>query len=58
MRNTWLSAMVMFVLMSAGCSQVREPWVSSDEQLAGERSRSAEQAQLLRDRLVAGQNDR
>ncbi len=58
MRRALITVMVIVSVVLVGCSQVGEPWVSSDEQLADERSRSVAEAHGLRDRLVSGQIDR
>jgi hypothetical protein len=50
--------MAIISVVLVGCSQVGEPWVSSDEQLTDERSRSVTEADGLRDRLALGQIDR
>jgi len=46
------------VLLGFGCSRVHEPWVQSDDQLAQERARSAEQTKELKNRLLTVQTDR
>ena len=58
MRRTLITVMAIVSVVLVGCSQVGEPWVSSDEQLADERSRSVTEANGLRDRLASGQIDR
>lgn len=58
MRRALITVMAIVSVVLAGCSQVGEPWVSSDEQLADERSRSMTEANGLRDRLASGQIDR
>ena len=58
MRRTLITVMAIVSVVLVGCSQVGEPWVSSDEQLADERSRSMTEANGLRDRLASGQIDR
>lgn len=58
MRCALITVMAIVSVVLVGCSQVGEPWVSSDEQLAEERSRSLTEANGLRDRLVSGQIDR
>ena len=57
-RRTLITVTATVLVVLVGCSQVGEPWVSSDEQLADERSRSMTEANGLRDRLVSGQIDR
>ena len=50
---------IMLLLAAAGgCSQVNEPWVTSDDQLIQERARSAEVQEVLVHRLRTGQADR
>lgn len=58
MRRALITVMAIVSVVLVGCSQVGEPWVSSDEQLADERSRSLAEADGLRDRLALGQIDR
>lgn len=51
-------ALMAAVLALAACSsRISEPWVTSDQELKGERSRTPEQAVELRER-VADQMDR
>lgn len=50
---------ILFIVLALmGCSRIHEPWVSSDEQLRQERSRSLVQQDQLRDRLMTSQIDR
>lgn len=49
---------LLAVLLAFGCSRIHEPWVQSDDQLAQERARSAEQTQELQIRLLKVQTDR
>ncbi len=58
MRRILITVMAIVSVVLVGCSRVGEPWVSSDEQLADERSRSVTEANGLRDRLASGQIDR
>lgn len=45
------------LVLASGCSRIHEPWVEGDR-LKQERSRSAELAAELRDRLAETQIDR
>jgi len=49
---------MLAVLLAAGCSRIHEPWVQSEDRLARERARSAEQTQELQNRLLRVQTDR
>jgi hypothetical protein len=49
---------LLAVLLTFGCSRIHEPWVQSDDQLARERARSAEQTLELQIRLLRVQTDR
>ena len=50
--------LVGMALMILGCSKIQEPWVSSDQQLRDERSRSVEQQRGLRHRIMTSQIER
>lgn len=53
MKNSLMSLALIVVAMAIlGCSKIQEPWVSSDQQLRNERSRSVEQQQDLRRRIM------
>lgn len=45
------------LIVFTSCSKIQEPWVSSDDQLKQERSRSMEQQMQLRSRLILNQVD-
>lgn len=55
---------IVFIVLAAvwtlpvGCTQNQDPWVTSEEQFADERERSAEESQQLRNRLAFSQIDR
>jgi len=49
---------VMLLAAAGGCSPVKEPWVTGDDQLKQERTRSAEDHEALVHRLWVGQTDR
>ncbi|MFQ5938231.1 MAG: hypothetical protein ACE5LB_17655 [Acidiferrobacterales bacterium] len=40
------------VILLSSCSRIEEPWVSNEDQLKQERSRSVAQQQILRQRLL------
>ncbi len=50
--------LVVMALMVLGCSKIQEPWVTSDQQLTDERSRSVEQQRGLRHRIMTSQIER
>lgn len=54
----YILAIVMLLAIAGGCSQVQEPWVTSDDQLRQERARSAEDHEVLVHRLWMDQTDR
>ena len=49
---------IVLLVAAAGCSQVKEPWVTGDHQLKQERERSEEAQEILVHRLWMGQADR
>ena len=51
-------ALGLMLALTAGCSQIHEPWVQSPDQFKAERSRSPELQQELRLRLAETQRDR
>ncbi|MDH3672689.1 MAG: hypothetical protein OES46_16280 [Gammaproteobacteria bacterium] len=51
-------ALIVVAMATLGCSKIQEPWVSSDQQLRDERSRSVEQQQDLRRRIMTSQIER
>jgi len=51
-------AIMLLLAAAGGCSQVKEPWVTGDDQLIQERARSAEAQEDLVHRLRMGQTDR
>ncbi len=50
--------LVVMALMILGCSKIQEPWVTSDQQLRDERTRSVEQQRGLRHRIMTSQIER
>ncbi len=50
--------LVGMALMVLGCSKIQEPWVTSDQQLTDERTRSVEQQRGLRHRIMTSQIER
>ncbi len=46
------------LLALVGCAKVHEPWVTDENQLAGERARASSELKDLRDRLASSQIDR
>ena len=58
MRHLSITTITTALVMLLGCSPIQEPWVTSDDQLADERSRSANEVKDLRDRLATSQIDR
>lgn len=58
MMRIFLIIGLLAVLLGFGCSRIHEPWVQSDDQLAQERARSAEQTKELQNRLLTVQTDR
>jgi len=53
-----LYAVLVALLLMAGCARVHEPWIRDKDQLAQERSRTDEAQQTLRHRLLWVQTDR
>lgn len=56
-RLTSLFLIAIGVIACTSCSKIQEPWVSGDDQLKEERSRSVEQQMQLRLRLSLNQVD-
>jgi len=54
----YILASLLMLAAAGGCSQVKEPWVTGDDQLKQERARSAEAQEVLVHRLWMGQSDR
>ncbi|MBW8055926.1 MAG: hypothetical protein FVQ76_11535 [Nitrospira sp.] len=50
--------LVGMALMILGCSKIQEPWVTSDQPLTDERTRSVEQQRGLRHRIMTSQIER
>ena len=61
MRTQYLALMLIMIVQLAlsGCAPpIEEPWVSNEQQLREERSRSLAETKVLRQRLASGQIDR
>ena len=58
MMHKFLIIGLLAVMLGFSCSRIQEPWVQSDDQLAQERARSAEQTKELQNRLLTVQSDR
>lgn len=56
--TTGFIVLAVGLLGLAGCSKVQEPWVPSKSYLQDERSRTGEEQQQLRERLLYNQTDR
>lgn len=49
---------VVLMFTFAGCERIEEPWISGDEDLKQQRTRTMLQAENLRERLIYTQADR